>query len=62
MKNKILKILMTFSLGTFLFSGTLEPTISLRSFVRILNFKVIPYIFNNNKAVESVDNWKKPFI
>ena len=39
-----------------------EPTISLRSFVRILNFKVIPYIFNNNKAVESVDNWKKPFI
>jgi len=30
MKNKILKILMIFSLGTFLFSGTLEPTISLR--------------------------------
>ena len=30
MKNKILKILVTFSLGTFLFSGTLEPTISLR--------------------------------
>jgi len=30
MKNKFLKILMALSLGSFLFSGTIEPTISLR--------------------------------
>ncbi len=37
-------------------STTLETaeTTSFRSFVFILNFNLIPYIFNNNKAVETV--------
>ena len=35
-------------------SNETAETTSFKSFVFILNFNLIPYIFNNNKAVETV--------